>query len=509
MTEAFRYSPRPNDAHQIQWRPWRRETFQEAESGDRPVLLVLTAVWCRACQAMDETTFSDPGVIEMVNRDVVAVRVDADRNPHIQDRYIAGGWPTCALLAPTGEVFWSDTYVDGAELRRVVKGVLEAWRNRRAELEGEIQRRRRAMEAARSRRPSVGLVRREAADDVLTGAQEQFDARNGGFGDAPKFVHAESIELLLTQAERVGNPDWVAMAERTLDGMLAGEIEDPVAGGFFHYALQADWTGPQVEKLLSVNARALAAFAFAADRLERPEWREAAERIVGWVESTLGRDGLWAGSQYADPVYFAGDATAREGMTSPPVDDTIYATSSAMWIAALADAGRRLGRTDWVERASAGLDALFEIMAAPDDSLIHYQAPGASAPAGLLVDLLHGARASLGVASAAGRPDALQHARRLVATLERTLWDDGGGFTDHRQGPDSIGALRFRDRPFEENSLAARLLLELARTTGERSYRAMAERILALLSPLAGRYGVEGASFAIAVEEFFELRQGR
>lgn len=509
MTESFRYSPRPNQADRIQWRHWSPDAFQEAERTDRPVLLNLTAAWCRACQLMDETTFSDARVIELLNRDVVPVRVDADRSPHIQDRYIAGGWPTSALLAPTGEVFWSDTYVDGPALRRAVKGVVEAWRGRRTELEGEILRRRRAMEAARSRRPAVGIVRREAADDVLTGAQEQFDARNGGFGDAPKFVHAESIELFFTQAERDGNDDWTVLAERTLDGMLAGEIEDPVAGGFFHYALEADWTAPQVEKLLGVNARVLAAYAFGASRRDRPDWRDAADRTVRWVESALSRDGLWAGSQFADPEYFAASPGDRAGMPAPPVDDTVYAASSAMWIAALADAGRQLDRPDWVDRASAGLDALLETMAAPDDSLIHYRGPGALPPAGLLVDLLHGARASLAVATAAERPDALAHASRLVATLERTLWDQAGGFTDHRQGPASLGALRFRDRPFEENALGARLLLRLARATGERSYRAMAERILALLSPLAGRYGVEGASFAIAVEEFFEFRQGR
>jgi uncharacterized protein len=509
MTDSFRYSPRPNRASEIQWRPWGREAFEEAARTDRPVLLNLTAPWCRACQQMDETTLSDEGVIAVVNRDVVAVRVDGDRSPHVQDRYIAGGWPTNALLAPTGEVFWSATYVDGAELQRVVKGVVSAWRERRGELEQEILRRRKAMEAARSRRPTVGIVRREAADDVLTGAQELFDPRNGGFGGGPKFIHAEAVELLLTQSVRLGNPDWAAMAERTLDGMLAGEIEDPVEGGFFHYALDAEWTRPQVEKLLSVNARVLSAYACAAERMDRPDWRAAAERTVTWVEGTLSRDGLWVGSQFADPEYFAAGAEARAALQAPPVDDTIYAASSGMWIAALADAGRRLGRADWVERASGGLDALVETMAAPGDSLVHHRAPGASPLDGLLVDLLHGARAGLAVSIAAGRPDALDHARRFVGTLEETLWDDGGGFTDHRQSPDSLGALRFRDRPFEENALAARLLLRLARATGERSYRAMAERILALLSPLAGRYAVEGATFATAVEEFFELRHGR
>ncbi len=506
MAESFRYSPRPNQADRIHWRPWSRDAFAEAAQAGRPVLLHLSAVWCRACQEMDETTFSDDSVIELINTSVVPLRVDADRSPHIQDRYIAGGWPTNALLAPSGEVFWSDTFVDGPELRRVVRGVLEAWAERRGELELEIQRRRKAMEAARSRRPAVGLVRREAADDVLTGAQDQFDARNGGFGDAPKFIHAEAIELLLLEAQRLGNPAWSAMVERTLDGMLAGEIEDSVDGGFHHYALNADWTHPQVEKLLGVNARALSAFSLAAAHTGREDWRAAAARTVDWVETTLSRDGLWAGSQYADPEYFREGVAGRRTQSPPPIDDTVYTASSGMWIAALADAGRLLGRSEWVERASAGLDTLLDTMAAPGGSLLHFRADGTEPASGLLVDLLHGARAALAVASAGDRQDALHHAQRLIGVLEAGLWTDGGGFTDHRQSPDSIGALRFQDCPFEENALAARLMLDLSRRTRERTYRAMAERILAVLSPLAGRYAVEGATFAIAVDEFFELR---
>jgi hypothetical protein len=299
------------------------------------------------------------------------------------------------------------------------------------------------------------------------------------------------------------------MAERTLDGMLAGEIEDPVEGGFFHYAHEADWTRPQVEKLLGVNARVLAAYAFGAAHADRSDWRVAAERTVAWVDGTLARpDGLWAGSQYADERWFAADAAGREALDPPPVEDTAYAHSSAAWIAALADAGRRLERDDWVARASAALDTLLDRAAAPEDALVHYIAPGAEPVAGLLVDLVHAGRACLAVASAAGREDALDHARRLVAAMQATLWDDEGGFADHPQDPHPVGALRFRDRPFEENALAARLLIDLSRRTGERSYRAMAERTLALLSPLAGRYGVEGATFALAVEEFFRLRRG-
>lgn len=508
MPEPFRFSHRDNDADRIPWRPWGPEPFQEAAEAEVPVLLNLTAVWCRACQEMDENTYSDPRVIELITEKLIPVRVDADRLPHVQDRYIAGGWPTNAILTPTGEVFWAGTYVDSAELRRVVEGVLEAWRDRREELQAEIGRRRKAMEAARSRRPAIGIVRREAADDVVTGAQDQFDPRNGGFGDAPKFIHAEAVELLYSQADRLSNPDWEIMAERTLDGMLAGDIEDLVEGGFFHYALQADWTEPQLEKLLPVNARTLTAYAFGAARTGRDDWRAAAERIASWVQGTLGRsDGLWNGSQAADESYFAADADGRKDMAPPPVDETAYTHACAMWIAALAHAGQLLDREDWIDRAAGALDTLLDTAAAPEDSLVHYTAEDGEPPTGLLLDLVHTARACVTVA-ATGREDALEHARRLAATMERTLWDERGGFVDHPPVKKPLGALRYRDRPFEENALAARLFLQLGHRTGERTYRAMAERTLAILSPLAGRYAVEGATFAMAVEEFFEYRNG-
>ncbi len=509
MAEPFRFSPRPNRAAEIHWRHWTPAAFEEATKSERPLLLILTTRWCRSCQELDETTLSDPGVIRLLNEEVVPVRVDADRNPHIQERYISGGWPTCAFLAPTGEVFWSGTYVSAQEMRRVARGVLDGWRDRRAELEQEIVRRRKAMEAARSRRPAIGIIRREPADDVLMGAEQQFDTRNGGFGDAPKFIHAEAVELLFTQGERADNPDWALIAERTLDGMIAGEIEDRAAGGFFHYALEPDWTRPQTEKLLSINARALGAFAFGAAARERDDWLAAAERTVAWADQTLARDGLWVGSQAADPDYYAAPAEERAALEPPPVDDTVYADSCAMWIASLADAGRRLGRDDWTERARAALSAFFDQLGeeVPEgESLRHYRVPGGDPPSGLLLDMLHGARACVAVAAATDDPGALARAERIVARMERTLWEESGGFADHPRDIPALGALRFRDRPFEENSVASRLLLDLYRRTGERSYRAMAERTLALLAPLAGRYSVEGATFAMAVEEFFEAR---
>jgi uncharacterized protein len=106
---SFRFSPRPNRARDVNWRPWGAEAFAEAVATDKPILLNLTAVWCHWCHLMDETTYSEPDLIDLINENLIPVRVDADRHPHVQDRYIAGGWPTNAFLTPTGEVLWSGT----------------------------------------------------------------------------------------------------------------------------------------------------------------------------------------------------------------------------------------------------------------------------------------------------------------------------------------------------------------------------------------------------------------
>lgn len=504
--EPFRFSPNPNRAHEIGWREWGAAALAEAVALDRPILLHLSAVWCHWCHLMDETTYSDPAVIDLVRSELLPIRVDADRHPHVQDRYIAGGWPTCAFLTPTGEVLWAGTYTEPEPFRSVAAGVLGAWRERREELETEIDRRRRALDAARTRTGAGGLVRREPADDVLTAVQQQFDARNGGFGDAPKFPQPEAVELLYAQA--AADPACGGMADQTLDGMLAGELWDAEEGGFFRYATETDWTAPRHEKLLEVNAGLLEAYALGAALRRREDWHAVAERTVGWAERVLLQpDGLWGGSQRADVRYFAPGAD-RSTLTPPAADATIYTSWNARWAGALALAGARLGRADWVARAAQTLRTLLDAMRAPRGGLYHFREPGAAPRLDfLLADTLEALRATLAVAQADGSPAWLDEARRMAAQLQAAFWAEDGGFWDRARGGEEnheVGALRYRERPFEANAAAARALLDLALVTGERNWRALAEGTLSRVGPLAGRYGVAGATLAMATHAFFD-----
>jgi hypothetical protein len=148
---------------------------------------------------------------------------------------------------------------------------------------------------------------------------------------------------------------------------------------------------------------------------------------------------------------------------------------------------------------------LLSAMAAPGDLLYHFcdQDSAPRLPT-LLLDVVEAARAGLAVHQATGSAAALEHARLLARAMERNFWAGEGGFYDRVRSDQDVGALRYRDQPFELNALAARVLLDLASATAERGWRAHAESTLAILSPAAGRWGAAGATFAMAAEEHFQ-----
>jgi uncharacterized protein YyaL (SSP411 family) len=476
----------------VPWRAWGPDAFAEAAEAGRPIFLSLQTRWCTWCRRLEQETFADRRVAGLLAESVVPIRADAERFPHVRDRYVTSGWPTNAFLTPSGGVLWSGPFVEAAELLTAARRVLAAWERQAEELEAELERRRAAIASARRQGSRGGMPRREAADSVLTFLRQSFDERNGGFGEAPKYPPVDAVALLYAQAERVGDAELLGMADRTLDGMLAGELVDPETGAFHRYALAADWTEPSTERLLTVNAELARCYALSAAFRDRADWREVAERAVDWAADALERpDGLMAGS-----VAAGAGVAAR--------DDTAFADANAAWVRCLADAGAALGRADWVERAGAALEAARAAFDDDDASLLrHFVAEDADgAPRGLLVDAAEMLTAAVAVARASGEAETLAYASDLAERMRAELWSEDGGFRDRPHVPDDpLGA---PERPFHENATAAAALLFLDALAEAGGTRSQAERTLAFLSPTAPRYGLDAAGFALATLEFFD-----
>ena len=230
----------------------RRRLRTRAREEDRPILLSISAVWCHWCHVMDETSYSDPSVIETINRRFVPVRVDNDRRPDVNARYNMGGWPTTAFLTPDGRTLTGATYLPPAQMHRALDEIARFYAERKDEI-AELPATSRSHDALRESAADGDLSDAPIAR-LLANLESNYDEEFGGFGDEPKFPQPEVLEFLLAEWRVSGNQRYYEMVAQTMRGMSRGGMYDHVEGGFFRYSTTRDWSVPHFEKMAEDHA---------------------------------------------------------------------------------------------------------------------------------------------------------------------------------------------------------------------------------------------------------------
>lgn len=496
--DEFRFSPRPNRANEIHWREWGEDAFQEAQRLDRPVLLAISAVWCHWCHVMDETSYSDPRVIALINRDYVPVRVDNDRHPELNQRYNMGGWPSTAFLTPQGDILTGATYLPADGFLSIASQVLEYYRTRKAELYSRILDQKRQ---ASTLTPPAG-VPADVPDAVRRYLEAAYDHQFGGFGTEPKFPQADALEFLIEQYYDTADDQLHRMISTTLQNMAGGGMFDQVAGGFFRYSTNRDWSIPHYEKMSEDNAALLRVYLHAIQALgpKGPGLLlDTAARVVEYVLATLydPQTGAFFGSQDADEEYYPLDPAGRSGRPEPLVDRTVYTPWSASMSSAMLEASRALDRPDLEKVALRSLEFLWTGLHRDEEGMFHYY-DGEARGSGLLVDQAWVMASMLDAYEATGRPLYLDRALSLARLVLDRFQDPAGGFFDLHEEYHGPGRLSIRDKSIVENCLTALGLLRLYHLTGEKEYQVAAEGALRAFGDAYLSYGPYAASYARA-----------
>ena len=500
---TFRFSPRPNRAAEIGWRPWSEKAFQEAQVADKPVLLAISAVWCHWCHVMDETSYSDPEVIRLINERYVPIRVDNDERPDVNRRYNMGGWPTTAFLTPDGEVVHGGTYVPPDAMRSNLTQVADLWSTQRSELAQRVAELREKENQARATKS--GDLSFQIVDQVGSLVRGQYDPQFGGFGREPKFPQPRLLRFLLDEHRRFGYPEIATMLHRTLAAMAGGGMYDHVEGGFFRYSTTRQWEIPHYEKMLEDNAELLAVYAEAHRSFPAAGYDRVVRDLIRWMNAVLWQPekSLWAGSQDADEHYYTLDSKEERAKHDPPfVDRTAYTGWNALAASAYWAAWSALGDDAFETRAHEAMGAIAgRLWDAQTKSLQHFDAADGAKVVDLLGDVAADLVASLDAYETGLHPGALGGAKRMAMTLRDRLEDrDAGGFFDApERGGTQPGRLGRRERPIEENALAADGLIRLAALLGEDEWRDLALRALRGFVGDYRQWGQFAASYANAV----------
>ena len=468
----------------IEWQDWSPLAFTQASEQHKPVLLSLVTSWSDGCAAMDGTTYVHPDVASIVHERFVAVRVDADRRPDLNERYNLGGWPSTVFLTGAGDVLCGGTYFDAPDLLAMLRQVAEAYRDRAEEL---------ASRASRVRRDRLQPDRRDAeVRDNLQPVRdsigrfrsvliERFDRVHGGFGSFAKLPHPYALLFAVSLAAD-GDAEMGEIARVTLDRLQL--LWDTSAGGFCRYADSADWSSPASEKTLEDNAALLHVLVDAALRLREPRYGEHAATLVRWIRSTMADD---------DRSGFFNAVSART------IDKTMYVDRNALVVGALIRAAALFDDVWLRDLALGAFESVVAPTYKPGDGVGHVAAAGSTgALRGLLGDQIHTGLALIWAHAATGQLPYSMLAAEVLEFAVRTMWDERAGrFRDRADADDPL-------LPFELNCHAACAFDRLAVLTGDRAHQERALTILRSLEGETAERDLYAAPYALAVREVLE-----
>ncbi len=493
----------------VAWQPWAPASFAEARKAGKLVLVDAEATWCHWCHVMDGKTYGDPKIQALLRDRFLAIKADIDVHPDAHALFEDIGWPGTAIYAPGGTVLWRHRgFIPPREFEAVLtgfiqdqrKGTLKPW----TEVEGT------AVEPPPTAKEGLAVLRDRAA----TLMDETYDLDQGGWGSSQKYPIAANIAAAFAEADRRKDAGWRLRSLYTLRQQRS--ITDPVWGGLYQYSVGPTWHDLHFEKLTTLQAGYLENLAEAhrltgdADFLKDADavmtyLRRFMEHADGGFSATIDAD--VGGYDTAVPIldghaFYALDEAGRAKQPLPRVDGRRYASVNGQMIAALA--GLRRSSPD--DRLFAEARAALRYADARLLDQGGYRHNEDARDAFFLADQLGMLQGLLALHEATGEPALLLRAEQLAAFMDRNLSDGQGLFRSRTIPTGATGAFAELRTPFEDNGMAAHLLLRLHAFTGNEAQR---ERAKALLLRLGSGHRLEDqgrwlGEFVLAADEALE-----
>ncbi len=450
----------------IAWQSWNDQLFAQAKKENKFVLLDLEAVWCHWCHVMDQTTYADADVRQLIGDKFIAVKVDQDSRPDLSNRYEDYGWPATVVFGPTGqEIVKRRGYLPPGDMASMLQAIIaDPTPGPSISAESQIH------------PPAKGALSAELRDQLRQRLIEYYDPRFGSWGKGYKFLDADTIEYCLTQST-----PFDEMAHQTLTANLL--LIDPAWGGVYQYSTDGDWAHPHFEKIMSYQTDDLRSYARAWVKWNDPQYLAGAKAIQNFLRNFLtSPQGTFYTSQDADLIdgqhggeYFAMSDSARRKLGVPRIDTHIYSRENGWAISAMTALYAATGDSQALASAKTAANWIIKNRSLGDSGFRHDVAD----PAGpYLGDTLSMGRAFLALYSVTADRAWLRRADSAADYIEKTFIPAPVGLPTSAQVGDPLAI-----RPqVDENIAAARFERLLYFYTGNAAHQKTAEAAMRYLA---------------------------
>lgn len=284
----------------VNWYAWGEEALNKAKEENKLLLISIGYSSCHWCHVMEHESFEDSSVAALMNEKFVAIKVDREERPDIDQVYMnavqlitgRGGWPLNCFALPDGRPVYGGTYYPKDQWTEVLNNLAATYeREPQKVIEYAVS----LTEGVRNSelvqiKTSPAAFEQKSLDELVAKWSLSFDNREGGPDRAPKFPIPNNYEYLLKHAVIQGNEDVKDHVLLTLDKMALGGIYDQAGGGFARYSTDVKWKVPHFEKMLYDNAQLLSLYSKAYQLTKKPLYADVVSETIEFIEREMMSD---------------------------------------------------------------------------------------------------------------------------------------------------------------------------------------------------------------------------
>lgn len=296
----------------VHWYAWGEAAFTAAQQQNKPVFLSIGYSTCFWCHVMNDKSFDNIAIAQVLNKHFISIKVDRESRPDIDAFYMTAvelmtghsGWPLSVFLLPDGKAFLGGGYFPPEKFKPLLNKVNNLWIQQSELLVKKAQQTADKMVQKHANQSKIKTVDQVLINETVELILSQYDSFYGGFGYQAKFPHENWLLFLLDSQQRNPNTQVLQVIEKTLKAMAKGGIYDHIGGGFHRYSTDVKWLIPHFEKMLYNQAQLSQVYLLAYKLTGNKIYAETAKETIDYVLQEL-----------AYPVggfYSASDAISEE-----------------------------------------------------------------------------------------------------------------------------------------------------------------------------------------------------
>ena len=250
----------------IHWYAYGDQPLNKAKELNKLIFLSIGYSSCHWCHVMAHESFENMETASYLNENFISIKIDREEYPDLDNYYQTacsimtgrGGWPLTIILTPDGKPFFAGTYFPKVAKQNtpsfmdVLTQINTAFKTNPNEILESAAKLVEEIKKPIQLEKKIEFKGHFPAPSAIMNALKNFaDAKNGGYGQAPKFPHFAFYEWACEQIlEGMIPKEQGQHIVETIERMMMGGLYDHAKGGMHRYSTDEKFLIPHFEKML-------------------------------------------------------------------------------------------------------------------------------------------------------------------------------------------------------------------------------------------------------------------